>query len=240
MTGAPGGEPPGGGIAKVLRDPVIAHALGVRTSLTDLLAEPGGADELLSRLADPARPVSRGQLRALWSALASADALTADDITPPDPVRVVQGGKVTVADATEALVLDAPDLWPLVGGQPLVLVPWPQAERLADLLDLPLASEEFGARPGAAGDTRPVPELLRDVLAGAPATYQEHDALLVDGTGIPWRYADGVLHAATVEGLAHGLAWAAGQWEARHLLAALLLSPDETARLLAEADLDRP
>ena len=56
-----------------LADPVIARALGVRSSLADLLAEPGGADELLARLGDPARLVSRPQLRALWAALASAN-----------------------------------------------------------------------------------------------------------------------------------------------------------------------
>ncbi|HEX3712428.1 MAG TPA: hypothetical protein VHV09_06515 [Trebonia sp.] len=236
LSGAPSADQ----VARVLGDPVIARALGVRTSLAGLLAEPGGADELLGRLADPARPVSRAQLRALWSALASAGDLSPEDITPPDLVRVIQGGKVTVADASEALILDAPDLWPIVDGQPLVLVPWPQAARLADLLDLPLASEEFGGGPPPAGQRRPVPDLAREVLAAAPATYEEHDRLLVDGTDIPWRYAGGVLHAATVEGLAHGLAWAAGQWQARHLLAALLLSPDETARLLAEADLELP
>ena len=76
------------------------------------------------------------------------------------------------------------------------------------------------------------------MLPGAPDSYREHDSLTVDGTDVPWRYRDGELHASTVEGLAHGLAWAAGQWHARHLLAALLISPEETARLLAEADLD--
>jgi hypothetical protein len=76
------------------------------------------------------------------------------------------------------------------------------------------------------------------VLPEAPATYHEHDSLTVDGADVPWRYADGELHAATVEGLAHGLAWAAGRWQDRHLLAALLISPEETARLLAESDLD--
>ena len=59
--------------AGLLADPVIARALGVRSSLADLLAEPGGADDLLARLGDPARLVSRPQLRALWAALASAD-----------------------------------------------------------------------------------------------------------------------------------------------------------------------
>jgi hypothetical protein len=80
--------------------------------------------------------------------------------------------------------------------------------------------------------------VVREVLAEAPATYREHDSLVVDGADVPWRYQDGELHASTVEGLAHGLAWAAGQWHTRHLLAALLISPEETARLLTETDLE--
>ena len=223
--------------ARLLSDPVIARALGVRASLADLLAEPGGADELLTRLADPARPVTRPQLRALWSALATAG-LTPDSVTPPDRVRAVHGDKVTVADASDVLVLDTPDRWPLVASQPLLLAPYEQAARLADLLDLPLAAEEVPGVIESAGERRPVPDIVPDVLPGAPATYREHDLLTVDGADVPWWYADGELHVATVEGLAYGLAWAAGQWHARHLLAALLISPEETARLLAESDLD--
>jgi hypothetical protein len=226
------------GLARVLADPAIARALGVRASLTALLAEPGGADELLDRLADPARPVSRPQLRALWSALAAADGVTPEDLSPPDRVRAVLGDKLTVADAADALVLDAPDLWPLVAGRPLVLAPYRHAARLADLLDLALASEEVPGVIESAGERRPVPELVPEVIPGAPATYREHDRLTVDGADVPWRYAGGEVHAATVEGLAHGLAWAAGRWRGRHLLAALLLGPEETARLLAESDLD--
>jgi hypothetical protein len=225
-------------LARILADPAIARVLGVRSSLTVLLAEPGGADELLGRLADAARPVTRSQLRALWSALATAGGVTTEDITPPDRVRAVHGDKVIVADAADVLILDAPDLWPLAADQPLVLVPYQHAARLADLLDLPLASEEVPGVIGSAGERRPVPGLVPEVLPGAPATYREHDGLTADGTDVPWRYAGGELHAATVEGLAYGLAWAAGRWHARHLLAALLINPEEASRLLAEADLD--
>jgi hypothetical protein len=222
----------------LVSDPVIARALGVRSSLSALLAEPGGADDLLSRLAEPGRPVTRPQLRALWSAVAASDGLAPADVTPPDRVRAVLGGELVVADADDVLVLDAPDLWPLAVGQPLILAPFRHAARLADLLDLPLAVDEIPGVVKEAGDLRPVPDALRDVLPGAPATYREHDALAADGTDVPWRYLDGEVHAATAEGLAHGVAWAAGQWAARHLLASLLTDPDDTARLLAEADLD--
>jgi len=237
--GAEGGAGAGVPLARVLGDPVIARALGVRSSLRELLAEPGGADELLARLADPGRPVTRPQLRALWSALAVTVSLTPDALSPPNRVRAIQGDKLTVADAGDALVLDAPDLWPLVTDQPLVIAPYQHAARLADLLDLPLASEEIPGVIESAGEPRPVPGIVADVLPGAPATYREHDSLTVDGTDVPWWCSDGELHAATVEGLAFGLAWAAGQWAARYLLAALLISPEETPRLRAESDLDR-
>jgi len=76
------------------------------------------------------------------------------------------------------------------------------------------------------------------LLPDAPSRYRAHDKLTVGGTEVPWRYLEGQLHAAGPEGLAHGLAWVAGQWHARHLLAALLTGPDQAPRLLAEADLD--
>ena len=227
-----------GAVARVLADPAVTRALGVRVSLAGLLAEPGGADELLARLADPDRLVTRPQLRSLWSALAAADGVTPDHLTPPNRVRAVHGDKLTVADADDVLILDAPDLWPLAADLPLVLAPYEHAVRLADLLELPLASEEIAGAVESDGEFRPVPDVVREVLPDAPAGYREHDRLLVDGADLPWRCTGGELHAATAEGLAHGLAWAAGRWSARHLIAELLLSPDETARILAEADLD--
>jgi hypothetical protein len=218
-----------------LADPVIARALGVRASLADLLAEPGGADELLARLADPARTVSRPQLRALWAALATADA---DAPAPVDRVRAVRGAEVVLADADDVLVLDAPDLWPLLADQPLVLAPYRLAGRLADALDLPLASEEIAGSLDSAGQRRAVPAIVLAVVPDAPSHYLAHDKLAVDGIELPWRYLDGEIHAASPAGLGCGLAWRAGQWASRHLLAALLTDPAGAGRVLADADLD--
>ena len=215
-------------------DPAMARALGVRTSLTELLAEPGGADQLLDRLADPGQPVTRAQLRALWTELAAVA-----EAAPPDRVRVVCGNDVVVADAGDALVLDAADLWPLAAGRPLVLAPHDRAPRLADLLDLPLVSEEVAGLVESSPVRRPVPAIASAVLPDAPATYYAHDPLVVDGVCVPWRYTLGAVHAAGPGGLACGLAWASGMWSARHLLAALLGDPGAAVRLLAEADLDR-
>ncbi len=215
-------------------DPALARALGVRTSLTELLAEPGGADELLDRLADPGRPVTRAQLRGLWTALAAVT-----EATPPDQVRVVCGEEIVVADAGDVLVLDAPDLWPLVAARPLVLAPHDRATQLADLLDLPLVSEEIAGLVESSPVRRPVPAIISAVLPNAPDTYYAHDPLVVDGVCVPWRYTFGAVHASGPGGLARGLAWASGIWSARHLLTALLDDPGTAIRLLAEADLDR-
>ncbi len=59
----------------------------------------------------------------------------------------------------------------------------------------------------------------------------------MDGIELPWRCFDGEIHAAP-PGLASALAWQAGRWPLRHLLTALLTSPDAASRLLADADLD--
>jgi hypothetical protein len=232
----------GAGVARLLADPVVTRTLGVRASLSDLLAEPGGPDDLLDRLADPARPVTRQQLRSLWIALAaastSASATATPHATPPARIRAIHGGQVVVADADDVLVLDSPDLYPLVASRPLVLAPYDLALVLSELLDVPVASEQADGHVETAPERRPVPGLVHAVLPDAPQSYLAHDKLVVDGVPVPWRCADGEVHAATPAGLACGLAWAAGQWHARHLLTTLLSSQDESARLLAEADLD--
>jgi hypothetical protein len=232
-------------VAAVLADAAVARALGVRTSLAGLLAEPGGPEELLGRLADSRRTVTRGQLRGLYAALATAAAGAGTDtgtdtgtVAPPELVRAVRGDSIVVAPADEVMVLDAPDLWPLAADTPLVLAPYELADDLADLLDLPLVSEEIAGRVGAPGRRLAVPAVVRTVLREPLESYEAHEELLVDGVRVPWRYAGGVLHAAGPAGLASGLAWAAGRWPTRHLLAGLLTDPAAGARLLAEADLD--
>jgi hypothetical protein len=214
-------------------DTEFARALGVRTTLAALLAEPGGANELLTRLADPARSVTRGQLRALWIALSAVA-----DVEPPDRVRAVRRTDIVVADAAEALVLDAPDLWPLVADHPLVLAPYYLAPKLADLLYLPLASEEVTGQVESTPQRAAVPAIVRAVLPDAPAEYYAHDRLIVDGIAVPWRSIAGAVHADGIGGLACGLAWTWGRWSDRHLLDALLRDPAVGSRLLAEADLD--
>ncbi|PPS74143.1 sacsin N-terminal ATP-binding-like domain-containing protein [Streptomyces sp. MH60] len=211
-------------------DEQVLRALGVRTSVAALLDEPGGAAELLDRLADPGRPVAAAQLHALYGALAELDP---DRVTLPDEVRAVVDGEVRVVDAADAVVVDSPDLLPFTSGVPLLPVRPARAAELAELFQVRRLSESVTGRVDSEGAEHGVPEPVR-VLLGArtPATYVEHEELVVDGVEIDWRLTDdGVLHAATLEGVAAGLAWAAGQWPRRFEVAALLEDESRTEEL---------
>ncbi|MCF2529434.1 sacsin N-terminal ATP-binding-like domain-containing protein [Yinghuangia soli] len=226
-------------------DDVFLRALGVRTTLAALLAEPGGPDELLDRLAKRSNEVDRDQLRVLYSALAEVDM---DRVDAPHEVRAVVAGRLTVADASSAAVADAPDLAALLAESPvwaLLPVRPDRATALAELLQLPLVSEIVPGTVQSEGVRHPVPDAVLAALAGAPAEYIEHSELLVagpDGSELEadWRYVDGEVHATTFEGLARGLAWAAGEWHRRFEVAQLLADPSLAPLLDAERDFDNP
>ena len=77
------------------------------------------------------------------------------------------------------------------------------------------------------------------MLAGAPRSWHEHDQLTVGGSDVDWWVnPDGEVHAATMDGLARGLAWSAGRWDRRQDVAAVLADPRRAARVLAERDLE--
>ncbi|MGW2258086.1 sacsin N-terminal ATP-binding-like domain-containing protein [Streptomyces sp. NPDC004749] len=211
-------------------DAQVLRALGVRTSVAALLDEPGGAAELLGRLADPDRTVTGRQLHGLYTALADLDP---EQVTLPDELRAVVDGEVRVVDAGEALIADAPDLLPLAGGLPLLPVSPSRVAELAELLQVRRLSEAVPAEVTSDGEEHAVPDAVHALLGpGTPATYVEHEELLAGGVELDWRRTpDGVLHAATLEGVAAGLAWAAGQWPRRFEVAALLEDPSRTEEL---------
>ncbi|CAL9477529.1 hypothetical protein SUDANB21_02981 [Streptomyces sp. enrichment culture] len=211
-------------------DEQVLRALGVRTSVAALLDEPGGAAELLERLADPDRPVTAAQLHGLYGALAELDP---EQVTLPDELRAVADGRVEVVDASEAVVVDSPDLLPFTAGVPLLPVRPARAAELAELFQVRRLSESVTGRVDSEGTEHEVPEAVRVLLGPrTPASYVEHEELVVDGVEIDWRLTDdGVLHAATLEGVAAGLAWAAGQWPRRFEVAALMEDPSRTEEL---------
>ncbi|MDQ0831729.1 hypothetical protein QF032_003573 [Streptomyces achromogenes] len=211
-------------------DEQVLRALGVRTSVAALLDEPGGAAELLDRLADPERSVTSAQLHGLYGALAELDP---EQVTLPDELRAVVDGRVEVVDAADAVVVDSPDLLPFTEGVPLLPVRPSRAAELAELFQVRRLSESVTGEVDSEGAEHDVPEPVRVLLGPrTPATYVEHEELVVDGVEIDWRLTDGgVLHAATLEGVAAGLAWAAGQWPRRFEVAALLEDPTRTQEL---------
>ncbi|WP_435223520.1 sacsin N-terminal ATP-binding-like domain-containing protein [Streptomyces sp. Tue6028] len=211
-------------------DEQVLRALGVRTSVAALLDEPGGAAELLDRLADPDREVSGSQLHALYGALADLDP---EQVTLPDELRAVVDGEVRVVDAADAVVVDSPDLLPFTDGVPLLPVRPSRAADLAELFQVRRLSESVTGEVTSEGAEHEVPESVRVLLGpSVPASYVEHEELVVDGVELDWRRTrDGVLHASTLEGVAAGLAWAAGQWPRRFEVAALLEDPSRTEEL---------
>lgn len=195
-----------------------------------LLDEPGGAAELLGRLADEDREVGPVQLHALYTALAELDP---EQVTLPDALRAVVDGEVRVVDAADAVIADAPDLLPLTTGLPLLPVAPARAADLAELLQVRRLGETVAAEVTTEGEEHHVPDAVR-VLLGArtPDTYVEHGELRAGGVELDWRRTpDGAVHAATLEGVAAGLAWAAGQWPRRFEVAALLEDPSRTEEL---------
>jgi hypothetical protein len=248
------------------RDPQFLAGLGVRSTLDVLLATPGGPDELLDRLADPDRQVTAGQLVELYTELAEvpgdrvappaeiralefrdraddgdagfeadSDAQHADTGEFAGPRAAVP----VVAGAADTVVLDSPDLLPLFVERPVLVVPHRFAESLADLLDLGLASEAVAGEVTSEGERQPVPQVVRELMPWVPETYVEHEELVLDDeVEVEWRVFDGDVHASTFDGLARALAWAAGRWDRRHLIAALLAEPERAGELAVEAYFD--
>jgi hypothetical protein len=104
---------------------------------------------------------------------------------------------------------------------------------LAELFQVRRLSESVTGSVDSEGTEHDVPESVRGLLgASTPSSYVEHEELVVDGVEIDWRLTnDGILHAATLEGVAAGLAWASRQWPRRFEVAALLEDPTRTEEL---------
>ncbi len=209
-------------------DPALRRALGGVTSIADL--DLGALGGLLEALADPKLELDLDALLRIWRDLACvADSVgvAGADVAAPPRVRAVRDGMVVVVDTEDAVVVDHP-AWLQRGDLgAAVVVASALAPDLADLLDLPLAGDD-GAGRVAAQDCRvtEVPGVVRRLLPGAPRVWCEHEELRVDGVEVSWwvdgHGPDARVHAATLEGLARGLAWVAGAWHLRYSVSAAL------------------
>ncbi|MCU1684445.1 MAG: hypothetical protein JWQ81_5184 [Amycolatopsis sp.] len=213
----------------------VLAAVGVRSTLS--VADLEDVTDLLERLGDPARTVAPGLTARAYAVLAGCDTVDPGALDVPTHVRAADG---TVADAESAVVLDLP--WPVAVVPSSRLVPGAAgAARLAELLDLPLASE-LPAEVTSEGEYVPWTELAAVRVAAELLDFAlpdggllVHDGLTVSADGterpVPW-WSDGRLHASdTPEGLAKAFAWASDHWSERHLLTALLDDPDPATYL---------
>ena len=216
-------------------DPEVRTAAGLVRDVTDLDAD--GLALVLDRLADPEREVDEASILRLWNRLGTLALFPGD---APARVRVLDAdGTTRVTDAEHAVVIDGP-MWVQrddLGG--FVIGSGAAADGLSDLFDVPLAQEVAEGKLDAAGTEADVPALVGELVPEVPATWWEHEELTVDGVEVSWWVdADGAPHAATFDGLAKALAWAAGRWDRRHVIRAVLNEPDRSVELLVDAVYD--
>ena len=207
----------------------LARAIGVRADLAGAAA--ADPQDLLDRLADPARTVPAARVAAVTAAAVTALA-EVDDPDLPAGVRTLSGA---IRDADGVLVLDVPWLAQVL--DPDRLVPGGADPALvARVLDLPLASAEAGIRvhpsPPGEGPHGAADRLRRAAQAAAldPDTAGivavPELSVVVDGAPARVRWwADGprvdrFLTDGSADGAGRAAAWAAGRWELRHLAVA--------------------
>jgi hypothetical protein len=196
-------------------DDVFLAALGVRDSLADAVRDPQDAFDLLDRLGDPARPMPWAPARRVLLAVTSVLRRLPDEglAEPPALVRTPDG----VVPRGRCVVLDRPDLLPLLGDRAAVRVPPDVAADVARILELPLAGE---LGPYAVLGTDPL--TVRD-LAGRPVQ-------------VGW-FGNRVDPSAGPGEQARSLAWTRGEWGERYRIEARLRASDASS-LDAEDDLD--
>ncbi|MFI5694371.1 sacsin N-terminal ATP-binding-like domain-containing protein [Kribbella sp. NPDC051586] len=216
-------------------DPEVRTAVGLVRDVGDLDAD--GISLVLERLADPERQVDAASILRLWTRLGTLALFPGD---APEQVRVLGAdGETRVIDADRAVVIDGP-MWVQredLGG--FVIASGAAADGLSDLLDVPPAQEVAEGKIDGPGTAADVPPIVRQLVPGVPATWWEHEELTVDGVEVSWWVdADGAPHAATFDGLAKALAWAAGRWDRRHVVRAVLNEPDRSTELLVDAVYD--
>jgi hypothetical protein len=117
---------------------------------------------------------------------------------------------VIVVDADQAVVVDAPDLLPLLGDRAVVPVAAGAAADLADRLDLPLAGELADFDVVSTGATE------GDVVVHDRLEVRDADGVVRE---VAWRLVDDVLHVDRRRypyGLGRGRAWRDGEWPQRH------------------------
>ncbi|MFP5347557.1 MAG: hypothetical protein ACLGIA_11075 [Actinomycetes bacterium] len=213
-------------------EPALAATIGLVTGWDDLDADTW--DDVLRAVhaLDQAPPLPA--LLAMWAALGRA---APDLASPPSSLWALRGGEVLLVDGEDVVAVDDP-MWLQRDDLAAVVVQPEHAGRLADVLDVDLASERAPGRVESRGERAQVPAVVRALLGEAPEYWYEHERLVVDAVEADWwvepTEPEPLLHAATLSGLARALAQASGRWDLRFALEYVLTSPDEARTLLVE------
>ncbi len=147
-------------------DDDVLTAIGVRADAR--VADRAEAADLLARLADPGRRLGAATTVAAYRSLGEAvvdGRLDPEELEPPTWVRAVDGA---VVDAERAVVVDHPWLADALAGTRQSVAGGDPAA-LAELLDLPLASEIVRGEVVSAGEPRRWADLYEVVSACAAA-----------------------------------------------------------------------
>jgi hypothetical protein len=221
-------------------DPALRRALGAVRTADELDA--AAVEAVLAGMADPEVEMDAATAVGLWRELATlADQALNEGsgVAPPAWVRVLDGPGTRVAPVAEAVVVAGP-VWLQRSdlGAAVVAPDAASAAALADLLDIPLAADLALGKVEEDGQVVAVPAGVLTLLPGAPATWCEHEELIVDGIDVDW-WVEGsgreaLVHASTFDGLARGLAWAAGGWHRRGAVAELLADPASLGRIIVD------
>lgn len=207
----------------------VQRALGGVASLAEL--DEAAWTALLDAWGPVGAAVDADVATAVWRS-------AAPDLPPGRVPALVGPGRVAVVHAQDAAVASRPMWWQRTDVAALV----PGTHATARVLDLPLVEELAEGEVGAGGEVSPVPDGVRALLPGAPATWVEHEDLTVDGAPVEWWVegdgAGAVVHAVHVAGLAAGLAQAAGRWAARYAVEAVLADPSRAAEARVDAAFD--
>ncbi|GEK21500.1 ATP-binding protein [Cellulomonas xylanilytica] len=199
-------------------DAAVQRALGGVAGLDEL--DGPGWTQLLDGWGPVGVPVDPELAVAVWRSMAPDE--------PPERLPAIVGpGRVAVVHAEDAAVADHPMWYQRTDVAALV----PGTEATAALLDLPVVDELADGEPAPGGEEDDVPAVVRTLLPDAPATWVQHDDLLVDGAPVEWWVVDSVVHAVHLAGLAAGLAQAAGRWDLRYAVEVLLTDPDRAAEI---------
>ncbi|WP_024285665.1 sacsin N-terminal ATP-binding-like domain-containing protein [Cellulomonas sp. KRMCY2] len=232
-----------------------AEVLGVLGGVADTadLDEAGWAD-VLDALPVVAEPVDLALAVEIWRGLARRavrDPGFAIDLERVSvlPALVDDGHgrpKAVVVPADEVAV--ATPMWAQhLRAGPFVVVPPSAASAMAEALDADLAAEREAGAVTSVGNVVPTPEVIGAVFPAAPATWVEHEDLLVDGEPVDWWVVEPevpggspTVHAATTDGLVRGLAHVLGAWHAASIERLLTDPASAPAVLLDLAGQEEP